>query len=80
MTHAEFKSAYEVAAAAININIVTSETDFTHIQEFCCYGGKYDRGISESFWDFSQDVNHPAKLNILIKELNSKGIKTQPPT
>ena len=78
MTPQEFSSAYNKAAAAININIVSADTDLTHLAELCCYGGKYHRGISETFQSFAQECNHAAKTNIFIRELNAHGIKTQP--
>jgi len=77
MTLEEFKKLYGRAAAAFNINIISAETDLSHLAEYCVYGGKYNRGISETFQEFALDVNHTAKESIFKRELNSAGIKTQ---
>jgi len=77
MTLEEFNTLYGKAAAAININIISAETDLSHLAECCVYGGKYNRGISETFQEFALDINHTSKESIFKRELNSIGIKTQ---
>ena len=77
MTPQEWEQAYNKACSFLNISVFTADTIVPLFKNACIYGKDYNRGLSESFYDLSCDLDHPTKVAIFLREMNFAEIPTQ---
>ena len=52
----------------------STQAELADLAKACIYGSTYNRGLSESFFDYAMDKGHEAKRSIFMRELKRSNI------